>query len=173
VTFSAVPAVCVDAAAFNLTQGSPVGGAYSGTGITASPSFNPATAGAGTHTITYTYTDGNGCVNSTTQTVTVNLVPTPVITGVVEVCEPDQTSYAVTALPGHSYSWTVTGGTISGASTSSSVLVDWVGAGAGTVEASEVIDATGCMQTTPMYNVTKYSLPVLLDIVSNRKLTRR
>jgi len=72
VTFAAVPAVCINAPAFNLTQGSPVGGTYSGTGITASPSFDPSAAGVGTHTITYTYTDGNGCTNSTTQSVTVN-----------------------------------------------------------------------------------------------------
>jgi hypothetical protein len=38
--------------------------------------FDPSIAGVGTHTITYTYTDINGCTNSTTQNIVVNLTPT-------------------------------------------------------------------------------------------------
>ena len=74
-TFAAIPAVCADAPAFDLTQGSPVVGLYSGPGITTSPQFDPSAAGDGTHTITYTYTDGNSCTNSATQDITV--VPLP------------------------------------------------------------------------------------------------
>uniref|UniRef100_UPI0019820747 hypothetical protein n=1 Tax=Maribellus sediminis TaxID=2696285 RepID=UPI0019820747 len=54
VTLSAFSDVCVDAAEFALSGGSPANGTYSGTGVS-SGQFDPATAGVGTHTITYTY----------------------------------------------------------------------------------------------------------------------
>ncbi|MBK7338440.1 MAG: hypothetical protein IPJ00_20825 [Saprospirales bacterium] len=63
-------AVCIDAGAFALTGGNPMGGTYSGPGVNAGM-FNPSAAGAGAHTITYTYTDGNSCTNSCTFTITV------------------------------------------------------------------------------------------------------
>ena len=68
---------CIDAAAFNLTGGSPLGGTWSGTGIIDADdgTFDPATAGVGNHTITYTYANGNGCTNSDTKTVTVYARP--------------------------------------------------------------------------------------------------
>jgi hypothetical protein len=77
VSFAALSPVCIDAATFALSGGSPAGGFYSGTGVTAGM-FNPAVAGVGTHTITYTYTDGNSCVNYATTSITVN--PLPVVT---------------------------------------------------------------------------------------------
>ncbi len=64
--------VCLEAPAFLLTGGIPVGGIYSGTGV-AGGSFDPTMAGIGTHTITYTYTDVvNGCANSCNFTITVS-----------------------------------------------------------------------------------------------------
>ncbi len=54
---------CVDDAAFSLTGGSPAGGFYSGTAVSAG-SFSPSTAGNGTHTVAYTYIDANGCASS-------------------------------------------------------------------------------------------------------------
>ena len=60
---------CLAAPAVTLT-GSPVGGTFSGPGISGN-TFTPLNAGAGTHTITYTYTNANGCTNSATQSVTV------------------------------------------------------------------------------------------------------
>lgn len=68
---------CIIDAPFALSGAEPVGGTYSGDGVTNNV-FDPADAGAGTHTITYTYTDNNGCVNSGTFEITV--IPLPVIT---------------------------------------------------------------------------------------------
>jgi len=66
---------CESAAAVNLLANQS-GGTFSGAGITNTGSgtatFNPATAGVGTHIISYSYTNGNGCTNSTTQSVDVN-----------------------------------------------------------------------------------------------------
>ena len=53
-----------------MTGGYPVGGSYSGTGVSDSL-FDPSIAGVGTHTITYTYNDGNNCVDSAQVDITV------------------------------------------------------------------------------------------------------
>ena len=66
---------CIDAAAVTLV-GTPIGGTFSGTGMSGS-SFSPNIAGNGNHTITYTYTDANGCTNSDTTIIVVNPLPTP------------------------------------------------------------------------------------------------
>jgi PKD repeat protein len=42
----------------------PVGGIYSGTGVSSTGLFMPQTANIGWNVITYTYEDGNGCVSS-------------------------------------------------------------------------------------------------------------
>ena len=75
VSFSALSSVCSNDAAFTLTGGSPAGGTYSGTGVSAG-SFNPAAAGNGTFVLTYSYTNGSGCSASDTSAITVNQSPT-------------------------------------------------------------------------------------------------
>jgi gliding motility-associated-like protein len=78
ITSSSAP-ICVNASARALTA-TPVGGTFSGTGVSGS-SFNPAAAGVGTHVITYSYTDaGTGCSNTATQTIIVQDIPTVTIT---------------------------------------------------------------------------------------------
>ena len=61
--------ICVQAAAFTLTGGSPAGGIYAGAGVTGGV-FTPATAGVGPESITYTVTT-NGCSNAAAQTIIV------------------------------------------------------------------------------------------------------
>ena len=67
---AAFPTVCNYNPTFALTQGTPAGGIYSGTGVSGS-NFNPATAGIGTTTITYLVTQ-NGCSKSVTGQIIVN-----------------------------------------------------------------------------------------------------
>ncbi|MBE0638418.1 MAG: T9SS type A sorting domain-containing protein [Bacteroidales bacterium] len=83
ITVNALPQVscpqnfslCINDPAYTLTGGSPGGGTYAGTGVSAGK-FYPATAGVGTHVITYTYTDTQtGCTNSCTFQITVNALP--------------------------------------------------------------------------------------------------
>ncbi len=66
VSFTALSDLCVDGGVqMNLNGGSPVGGTFSGPGITdngdGSYNFDPAIAGIGTHGIEYTFTNDNGC----------------------------------------------------------------------------------------------------------------
>lgn len=82
VTIGSVGAVSIGGLAANYCDvdppaalaGSPVGGVFSGPGISGT-NFSPASAGAGTHTITYVYTDSMGCTGSTTAVTTVNICP--------------------------------------------------------------------------------------------------
>jgi len=71
--------VCIDATTFPLNGGSPLGGTYSGPGVSGG-NFNPAAAGAGTHTIIYTYTDVNTCTDSASNTITVYSYPVVILT---------------------------------------------------------------------------------------------
>jgi hypothetical protein len=73
VTQSAISAVCGNSPEFALTGGSPAGGMYSGTGVTASGDFDPS---SGTQTVTYTYTDANNCTSTASTMITVNSAPT-------------------------------------------------------------------------------------------------
>ncbi|MNJ84183.1 putative Ig domain protein [compost metagenome] len=108
---SAIAAVCADAGTVALTGGSPAGGTYSGTGVTGS-NFNPA---SGTQVITYSYTDANGCIDTTTTTITVNPLPTVTFTSpVTTLCE----NHSPLTLSGGS----PTGGTYSGTGVSGGVL---------------------------------------------------
>ena len=62
--------ICVAGSPQTLTGGLPVGGTYSGPGVS-NGIFNPSVAGVGVHTIIYSYTDANGCTNSADFTITV------------------------------------------------------------------------------------------------------
>lgn len=67
--------ICVNSPPITLSQGLPLGGTYSGTGVNAG-SFNPTISGIGTYNITYIYTDNNSCTNSATKSIFVDsLIP--------------------------------------------------------------------------------------------------
>ncbi len=66
-----VDTVCTADGAYTLSGGSPAGGVYSGTAVTAG-SFNPSVASAGMNFISYTYTDINGCTGSNTDSIYVD-----------------------------------------------------------------------------------------------------
>jgi hypothetical protein len=83
VTLGAFSNLCSNAGTFGLSGGSPVGGTYSGAGVTGTD-FDPT---VGTQSITYSYTDGNSCSNSAISTITVNTAPTVSHPAVADVCE--------------------------------------------------------------------------------------
>ncbi len=71
VSLAALNQVCTYTPSFTLTGGSPLGGNYSGTGVSGG-NFNPASSGAGTFPITYSYTDGNGCSGTAQSSIVVD-----------------------------------------------------------------------------------------------------
>ena len=92
VSLGAFSDVCSNTGTFALTGGSPVGGTYSGTGVTGT-NFDPT---VGTQNITYAYTDVNSCSNSAVSTILVNTAPTVgLILNPTTVCVYD-TAYALT-----------------------------------------------------------------------------
>jgi hypothetical protein len=66
VTLYELPDLCLDDPPYQLIEGSPPGGIYSGTGVE-DGYFFPSLAGVGAHLITYTITDGQGCSASAEQ----------------------------------------------------------------------------------------------------------
>lgn len=72
VTFNDVPELCnEDWDPYELTEGAPTGGVYSGPHVTDGKYFHPTEAGIGEYNLTYTYTDEFGCFNSDQTTVIV------------------------------------------------------------------------------------------------------
>ncbi|MCF8416516.1 MAG: choice-of-anchor J domain-containing protein [Crocinitomicaceae bacterium] len=108
VSLGAFSDVCSNAGIFALTGGSPVGGTYSGTGVTGTD-FDPT---VGNQNITYSYTDGNSCSNSAISTILVNTAPSVSHPAVADVCE---NADAVTLIGGLPAGGTYTGTGITGA----------------------------------------------------------
>lgn len=71
VQFDQIPDQCINWPGYELTEGSPAGGEYSGPGVM-DGYFYPEDAGLGTHTLMYTYEDENGCENYAEQEVYVD-----------------------------------------------------------------------------------------------------
>jgi len=82
VSFTTIPGICNEATPRQITQASfdnnvPGSFTYSGTGVSATGVFNPATAGVGTYPIKYMYTSSViGCKDSASRSITVWPSPT-------------------------------------------------------------------------------------------------
>jgi gliding motility-associated-like protein len=93
VQFNAMPEACFDAAPFQITQASEIGGVpgtfvYAGPGVNATGTFNPALAGIGTHSIKYTFTStAAGCVDTISRTIKVLDTASAKFSFVSPVCE--------------------------------------------------------------------------------------
>jgi hypothetical protein len=155
----------------SVTLTSSLGSSYLWSTGTTTASITPAVSGS--YTVQVTNASGCQSAASAATVVTVNVLPSPTVSGATEVCDPATEPYTTLSVSGNSYLWSVTGGSISGSSAGNTVLVDWAGVGAGTVSVTEVIDATGCGLTTPGYSVTKFALPAIGTINSDNALIRR
>jgi len=104
VSFSPLSAVCLTTSPFSLTGGLPLGGVYSGVGVS-SGIFNPSIAGVGSHLITYTFTDGNGCSALATQSISVTGFPSASISpaGPISLCL--SSSVNLSTISGYNYLW--------------------------------------------------------------------
>jgi hypothetical protein len=81
-SLNGLPTLCSNGSLYTLTQGLPLGGTYSGSGV-AGGSFNPA---AGTQTVTYTYTDAYSCVHVNSNLINVNTAPVVTIGTFANMC---------------------------------------------------------------------------------------
>jgi gliding motility-associated-like protein len=110
VTFPGVLATqCISSTAYTLSGGTPVGGLYSGPGVTGT-NFNASVAGLGTQIITYSYADVNGCINTSSNSIVVNALPSPTFSEqpVANICSNTDVTYSTQ--PGQSnYIWTFQG----------------------------------------------------------------
>ncbi|WP_298263527.1 gliding motility-associated C-terminal domain-containing protein [uncultured Lutibacter sp.] len=92
VTYTAPTDLCLNTnIQTGLGGGNPVGGIYSGPGVTddgngLTYSFNPNAAGVGTHSITYTYTNANNCSYAASDNIEVFALPTVTFTAPGDLC---------------------------------------------------------------------------------------
>ncbi len=128
------------------------------------PSSAVATVGA--HTFTVTALANSGACASTTinmngsLTVTVNALPTPVISGPSSACIGQPVTFS-TAASGNNFAWTISSGTgtIAAPTNTNSVSITFTGAaGSRTVQVVETNPNTGCFQSTT-YTLTANATP--------------
>lgn len=151
INFNPLTPRCIDAGQYTLTEATPVGGTYSGTGVSGGV-FNPQVAGAGNHTITYTYTDSNSCTNYASEVFTVYSLPVVTMSALPPVCV-DVAPYTITS--GGPAGGTYIGNGITGD------IFDPSSAGAGnhTIEYT-YMDANGCDDTASTV-ITVNPMPVV------------
>ena len=158
-TFTAVAPICSGGTLSALPTTS-----LNGVTGTWSPALNNTT------TTIYTFTpSGTQCASSTTLTITVNPLPTPVLTGPTPVCQTIGNNYSTYSTPnvaGHTYTWTVANGTIVTGQGTNSITVNWITVGAGNVSVTETITATTC-SANAVRPVTINPKPITTPITHN------
>ena len=153
---------CVTSTSLTLSGGSPVGGSYSGAGVTGT-NFDASTAGIGSHTITYTFTDSNGCTNSATDIITVHSLPSVSLT-----LSTDQeciTSSSFTLSGGSPAGGTFSGPGVSGTNFDATIA----GLGLHTITYTYT-DGNGCTNSNSDI-ITVYDDPSITSVVSNNPTT--
>ncbi|MFK7921363.1 MAG: LamG-like jellyroll fold domain-containing protein [Bacteroidia bacterium] len=85
VLFDTINPLCLNAQALTLGTGLPLGGVYSGTGVSGGV-FDPATAGVGIYPLNYIYTDANGCTDSAARNVEVLSLPVVTLDTFTSIC---------------------------------------------------------------------------------------
>lgn len=126
----------------------------------ASSTINVAWATAGSWTLSVTQRNASGnCSRTATATVVVGQTPTQTaIAGPAVVCNGSTQNYNVTSVAGQTYTWTVTGGTITGGAGTNAIAVQWTTLGNQTVNVTIGTTGTNC-STTLTRNVTVEEQP--------------
>lgn len=167
------PAACgsstIDLTAAAITTGSTPGLTFTyWTDAAGTILYNtPTAATAGTYYIKGS--TAGGCFDIKPIVITANPLPTPVISGPDPVCASSNgttSTYSTASVAGHTYSWTITGGSISNGQNANLVTVSWNIAGTGTVSVTETITATGCSANVTK-SVTVNPKPITSPITHN------
>jgi large repetitive protein len=158
----------VDITAAAVTAGSTAGLTYTyWTDAAATvPYTTPTAATNGTYYIKGT---AGGCSDIKPVVVTVNPLPTPVITGPAPVCQTvngNNSTYSTPNVAGHTYNWVVVGGTIVTGQGTNTITVNWTTVGAGSVTVTETVTAGGC-NANNVKAVTVNPKPVTSPITHN------
>ena len=134
VSVATVADQCSNSPSFSLTNGTPIGGTYSGTGVSGGI-FNPASAGVGTHSIEYKKGVGT-CKDSATFTIKVNTAPSATLSAFGPFCTTDPIQTLTQGSP--------SGGTYSGPGvTGNSFSPTSAGAGTHSIK-YKVSNSNGC-----------------------------
>ncbi|RYY28048.1 MAG: PKD domain-containing protein [Sphingobacteriaceae bacterium] len=159
ITLSTIGSLCQEANPVQITQnlnGFTGTGTFSGTGVSSSGLFNPATAGVGTFTISYSFTAANGCGYSSSQKITVFATPTVSAPAVVNVLEGGQTTIKAVASGNNlTYQWFPAAGL-----SSATVLQPVANPAVNTTYTLLVTSADGCVVSTQV-EVTVLKAPVV------------
>ncbi len=137
----ATPAVAGDTYAWQVTGGTIVGASNTNT-------VTVAWGLPGLGTVQVTQTSNFGCDSTVNFIggVTILRTPAPVISGPDSTCQNKQYVYSVPSVPGDTYAWQVTGGTIVGATNTNTITVAWGLPGTGTVQVTQT-SSFGCDST--------------------------
>lgn len=114
---------------------------------------------SGSGIVFLTMINATGCDTTLNFIVTIQPTPVPTLTGPTSVCERKIVGYRTSPQAGVTYAWQVTGGTIQGSASDTSIQVLWGAAGTGTVRLTLTNTSTGC-DSVRIFNVTKNPTPV-------------
>ncbi|MFT6982720.1 MAG: hypothetical protein ACJAUD_001490 [Crocinitomicaceae bacterium] len=133
VTLTPFVDACDNGGVVTLSGGLPAGGSYSGIGVSGG-AFNPLVSGS--QTITYSVTDGNGCIGTASELITVVPAPSVTLANFADICTFDPFFTMTGGAPA--------GGTYTGPGVTGGVF-DPATAGAGTHTITySFTDANGC-----------------------------
>ena len=102
-------------------------------------------------------TNGSGCKDSSSVSITINAKPTPSVSGSSSVCASSSSSYSTTKNSGNTYSWTISGGTVSSGAGTNAIGAKWGTSGSGSVQVVET-NSSGCKDSSSM-SITINSTP--------------
>ncbi len=123
-----------------------------------------ASGGPGNYSFTVSYVqDATGSTGirdfETPAVITLYASPEPSVTGLATTPANSLVTYSAPAVPGITYSWTVTGGIIQSGQGTNSIVVRWGAGPLGTIVLSETVTLGGCSSSTPPFQVTITDIP--------------
>ncbi|MBN2666834.1 MAG: hypothetical protein JXR67_10005, partial [Bacteroidales bacterium] len=123
-----------------------------------------AAGGPGTYLFTISYIqDATGSTGirdfETSAEITIYASPEPVISGLLTTPANSLVTYSTPSVPGVTYTWNVTGGTIQSGQGTSSITILWGAGPLGSIILSETVTTGGCSASTLPYEVTITDIP--------------